>query len=77
MRSMDTILDKDRELIARLGGPAKVADLLQLSKARGRQRVHNWLSRGIPAAVKVRRPDLFMPADAALAPAPIPERQAS
>ncbi|WP_414451489.1 hypothetical protein AB4851_22360 [Burkholderia sp. 22PA0099] len=26
----------------------------------GTQRVSNWLSRGIPAAVKVERPDLFL-----------------
>jgi hypothetical protein len=48
----------DAELIAQLGGPAKVAELLGLGKG-GVQRVHNWTTRGIPAAVKLSRPDLF------------------
>ena len=52
---------KDAELIRQLGGPAAVARLLGLPKEGGVQRVHNWLTRGIPASVKVSRPDLFMP----------------
>lgn len=51
----------DAELIEHLGGPAKVCELLQLDKARGVPRVHNWKSRGIPAEVKLERPDLFLP----------------
>jgi hypothetical protein len=51
---------KDRELIERLGGPTRVAELLGWPKHGGAQRVQNWLSRGIPPAVKVRRPDLFL-----------------
>ena len=51
----------DAELIEKLGGPARVAELLNLDKDGGVQRVHNWKSRGIPARVKVERPDLFMP----------------
>ena len=35
--------------------------LLQIPRLRGVQRVHNWKSRGIPAEVKLSRPDLFMP----------------
>jgi hypothetical protein len=51
----------DAQLIAELGGPAKVAELLGYDKADGGiQRVCNWLKRGIPARVKVERPDLFM-----------------
>ena len=50
----------DRTRIERLGGPAKVAELLGYDKAIGTQRVHNWLSRGIPAKVKLERPDLFV-----------------
>jgi len=50
----------DSELIAKLGGPAKVAELLGLPKPGGVQRVQNWLYRGIPSAIKVLRPDLFM-----------------
>jgi hypothetical protein len=50
----------DRQLIERLGGPARLAVLLGYNKrAGGVQRVHNWLSRGIPARVKLDRPDLF------------------
>jgi hypothetical protein len=52
-------LDRDRALIAAMGGPARVAELLGLKK-HGTQRVHNWTSRGIPAAVKLMRPDLFL-----------------
>lgn len=51
---------KDRELIERLGGPTRVAELLGWPKYGGAQRVQNWLSRGIPPAVKVHRPDLFL-----------------
>jgi hypothetical protein len=50
----------DAELIASLGGPTKVAELLGLPKFGGAQRVQNWLYRGIPSLVKVQRPDLFM-----------------
>lgn len=58
---MDTTTPSDVERIAALGGPAKVAELLGYDKAKGgTQRVQNWLARGIPAAVKVQRPELFM-----------------
>lgn len=67
---MDT-LEQDRKLIADLGGPSAVARKLQYAKG-GAQRVQNWLTRGIPPAVKVAYPELFMygrmaptPADAA------------
>jgi hypothetical protein len=51
----------DREIIAELGGATEVAKLLgyDLSKG-GAQKVHNWLSRGIPSKVKVDHPDLFL-----------------
>lgn len=50
----------DSDLISRLGGPAKVAELLGYDKrSGGTQRVQNWLTRGIPAAVKLAHPDLF------------------
>lgn len=49
----------DRTRIELLGGPAKVAELLGYEKDGGTQRVHNWLSRGIPPKVKLERPDLF------------------
>jgi hypothetical protein len=51
----------DSELILKLGGPSKVAEMLKLRRPDGQRRVHNWLSRGIPAQVKVDHPDLFMP----------------
>lgn len=52
---------KDIQIITNLGGPSKVAELLNLPKKGGQQRVQNWLARGIPAQIKVERPDLFMP----------------
>jgi hypothetical protein len=58
-----TQVEKDAELIEKLGGPAKVADLLQYSDESGTQRVWNWTKRGIPEArmmyLKVVRPDVF------------------
>lgn len=51
----------DKTRIELLGGAAKVAELLGYDKEGGTQRVHNWIARGIPPAVKVQRPDLFMP----------------
>lgn len=54
-------LQKDIQIITALGGPSKVAELLHLPKKGGQQRVQNWLARGIPAMVKVERPDLFFP----------------
>lgn len=50
----------DRELIDRLGGPAKVAELLGFDKKGGVQRVHNWKERGIPPAVKLAYPEIFL-----------------
>lgn len=50
----------DAALIQRLGGPARVAEMLGYDKANGgTQRVQNWLTRGIPSKVKLERPDLF------------------
>lgn len=49
----------DEELIRHYGGPAAMAQLLQFGKY-GTQRVHNWLRRGIPAAVKVQYPHIFL-----------------
>lgn len=54
----------DSTLIDGLGGPAAVAKLLGYDKVSGgTQRVHNWRTRGIPAKVKVERPDLFLAAE--------------
>jgi hypothetical protein len=56
----DAQLEADRALIASLGGPTRLAEALGYEKVGGAQRVSNWTVRGIPAAVKVQRPDLFM-----------------
>ena len=58
----------DSELIDQLGGPAKLAATLGYDKREGGvQRVHNWRTRGIPAAVRLEHRALF---DAALLCAP-------
>lgn len=51
----------DADLIRRLGGPSKVAELIAIDKRGGAQRVQNWMVRGIPAAIKVKYPHIFMP----------------
>lgn len=59
MRAMKE-LERDRQIIRQLGGPTKVANMLGLTQ-HGPQQVANWLNRGIPAHIKVRHPELFMP----------------
>lgn len=54
-------IDRDKALIASLGGPAKLAERLKFDKAGGVQRVQNWTVRGIPAAVKLQYPSIFLP----------------
>ena len=54
-------MHKDAQLIDRLGGPAKLAATLGFDKtAGGTQRVQNWRGRGIPAAIKLAHPSLFL-----------------
>ena len=50
----------DEELIDHYGGPAKLARLLGFQEVGGVQRVQNWRKRGIPPAVKIKFPDLFL-----------------
>ncbi|MFA9284050.1 MULTISPECIES: hypothetical protein [unclassified Comamonas] len=50
----------DAELITFHGGPAKLALKLGWSEGRAVQRIHNWRTRGIPAAVKLQYPKLFL-----------------
>lgn len=50
----------DAELIAHLGGPTKVAELMKIDKDGGVQRVQNWITRGIPPKVKLDHPELFL-----------------
>jgi len=57
---MENDAHPDWQLILSLGGPLKVAALLGYSKPGSVQRVQNWKRRGIPAEVKVERPDLFL-----------------
>ena len=50
-------LQADQELIYSLGGPSALAKRLGFAS---KQRVHNWLSRGIPASVKLQYPKVFL-----------------
>lgn len=50
----------DAALIASLGGPTKVAQMLGFDPRQGGvQRVQNWTQRGIPELLKYQRPDVF------------------
>lgn len=61
MDTNDTTPHRDWQLVERLGGASEVARLLGYPEKGGAQRVHNWKYRGIPAEVKLQRPDLFLP----------------
>jgi hypothetical protein len=50
-------LQSDRDLIAYLGGPTTLAKRLGFNS---KQRVHNWLTRGIPPAIKLTYPKIFL-----------------
>jgi hypothetical protein len=51
---------RDKAVIDALGGPAKVARLLGYDTASGGiQRVQNWMTRGIPHAVRLKHIDIF------------------
>lgn len=52
----------DKQLIHNLGGPSAVAKLLGYNYKTGTQRVYNWLSRGIPAKVKLDHANIFLTA---------------
>lgn len=50
----------DKKVIADLGGPAEVARALGLDPTNGGvQRVHNWMTRGIPSAVRLNHLEYF------------------
>lgn len=49
----------DAEIIYHYGGAAKFAALLGLEKPGSIQRVSNWITRGIPAEIKLKHPELF------------------
>ncbi len=61
MWGMEPDTHPDWPLVLALGGPVKVAELLGWTKEGSVQRVQNWKGRGIPPAVKLLRPDLFLP----------------
>ncbi len=53
-------IEADRALIHSMGGPTKLAHRLGYDKPGSVQRVQNWTVRGIPAAVKLAHPDIFL-----------------
>lgn len=53
----DMSINTDKEIIRTLGGSTKVAELLGF---KNKQRVQNWMSRGIPASIKLEYPHLFL-----------------
>ena len=50
-------IEADKEILLRLGGSTRVAELLGF---KDKQRVQNWMTRGIPAKVKLQYPHLFL-----------------
>lgn len=51
------LLQADKDLIAKHGGASALAKKLGFSS---KQRVHNWLKRGIPASIKLTYPKIFL-----------------
>lgn len=50
---------KDKQVIERLGGVKAIAEALGYNYTT----VHNWLTRGIPAQVKLDHRDIFLSED--------------
>jgi len=50
-------LQSDKDLIAKLGGASALAKKLGFAS---KQRVHNWMTRGIPPAIKLAYPKIFL-----------------
>lgn len=50
-------IEADKEILLKLGGSTRVAELLGY---KDRQRVQNWMKRGIPSKVKLQYPHLFL-----------------
>jgi hypothetical protein len=59
LNTVMSMIEKDAEMIRQLGGSTKVAQLLGLTEKGGVQRVQNWITRGIPAQIKLDHADLF------------------
>lgn len=55
------IMEEAKNIIDRLGGPTKVAELLGILAEPGSvQRVSNWKKRGIPPRVLLDHADVFV-----------------
>lgn len=50
-------IETDKEILLKLGGSTRVAELLGY---KDKQRVQNWMKRGIPSKVKLQYPHLFL-----------------
>jgi hypothetical protein len=50
-------LQSDKDLIAKHGGASALAKKLGFAS---KQRVHNWMTRGIPPAIKLAYPKIFL-----------------
>ncbi len=50
-------IEADKEILLKLGGSTKVAELLGF---KDKQRVQNWMKRGIPAKIKLQSPHIFL-----------------
>lgn len=50
----------DKQLIENLGGARAVAKMLGFDDRNGTQRVFNWMTRGIPAKIKLDHADIFL-----------------
>lgn len=76
----DATPHSDWTLITDLGGPAKVAEMLTAAGESecSVQRVQNWKYRGIPPAVKLKHPSMFLPGFGSVAaPADTPTEKAA
>lgn len=50
-------IESDKQILLKLGGSTKVAELLGF---KDKQRVQNWMKRGIPAKIKLQYPHIFL-----------------
>lgn len=50
-------IEADKCILLKLGGSTKVAELLGF---KDKQRVQNWMKRGIPSKVKLQYPHIFL-----------------
>jgi hypothetical protein len=50
----------DKALIESLGGARELVKLLKWDSNGGLQRINNWKARGIPPAIKIQYPKIFL-----------------